>query len=281
MGKPHPTWSYTITIDPHLRDYQVRLTPKWAERISNEAARSPRLTAIVMQLLRGLRSVEILASVPFTITNQLRVFVDNFSIGISQTELQRIAGTIAARLVGNVDIADPGLRQSIQAECLAIGHDARKKPARPVFSTEDMWRQNLADPGFRLAIETTQHVGFASAYNAYEHFLVRCVGVALGRSSYRKRSDQRFARDLTQAFGIGVCDACINAESVQQFRAARHSITHAGGRETESLRKLGNPFQTSGAVIHISPLHVRNGFEIIEACANLLVPIAAQHSAFA
>lgn len=284
MGKPHPTWSHTVSVSEEMRDYSVRLTPKWSEKTSTAADASPNLSPLVYELLVGLRSVEIMASFPFSHVNQLDKFAEGYIRGGAETSTQQIVGAIAARLVSRLDIRDADLRLAIQAECLAIAEDARSATrianVSSSCSPDEVWRNMLDDPGFRLALEASQHQGVTSTYNAYEHFLVRCVAAALRRQQFRKKSAERFRRDLTEAFGATVCCECWDNREVALLRAARNSITHAGARETHELQKLSHPFHVSGGLIHLQPAHVKCSLRIVENGVARIVEAALVHPSF-
>jgi hypothetical protein len=130
-----------------------------------------------------------------------------------------------------------------------------------------------------MSLWESQRLGLISAYNCYESFLIRCIRVGLG-NSFRRRSDERFAKTIVSVFGQSACDTCWSAQTIQLYREARNAITHAGGRETEKLTKLGHQFKLEDEVIQIMPRHLKELLRTIEVGADELVASALLHPRF-
>ena len=282
MGKPHFHWVRMISVDESLREYKIRLTRGWVANVSQLASKSMALSEFVYYLANELRSVELTASMSHTVVAQFEKFTSGFISGSGETSSQQVGRYIATRLTRRVDIPDKALRENILAECLAMSHEV-SKPVRsvPGFSAEDLWKEYLSLTGFKLALSASQSQGIAAAYNAYETFLVRCVGMAIGKNHYRKKSDERFVQDFTTAFGVDIVDRCFSDVDVQLFRALRHAICHNGGRETNALINLKHVFTVKNGDIQFMPQHTVTALRIVQRCAKELVAAAAKHPAFA
>jgi len=281
MGKPHSQWRRVFTHDERLEAYNIQLTRGFAKRITSEADKSPVLAEVVYDFVLALRAVGITASLPFTVVSQMNKFVDAYMRATPEPVGKKIAGAITARLVREVGIDDPDLRNRIAAKCLEIGASAHHLRTNfSPFSADDIWNMYRNEKGFQIALTESQRIGFVATYNAYESFLIRCLAIALARPTLRKGSDDKFQESFHSAFGKDACRFCWEDTEIQLFRAARHALAHAGGRETKELIRLGHPFSVKTDTIQIAPGHLQYAINLVEQKSEHLVANALSHPAF-
>jgi hypothetical protein len=236
----------------------------------------------VYDFVLALRAIAITASLPFTVVSQMEKFVDGYMQATPEPMGKKIATVIAGRLVRELDVADPDLRNQIAVKCLEIGASthALRTNISP-FSADDIWRRYSNEKGFQLALTESQRLGFVATYNAYESLLLRCLATALRRPSIRKGSDKKFETHFVSAFGETALENCWGNSEIQLLRAARHSLAHAGGRETNDLKRLKHPFTVKTETIQIAPGHLQFAIQLVEQGSECLVRAALSHTSFA
>jgi hypothetical protein len=284
MGKPHVAWRQVVTLDTRLSAYRIELTRRWAKEIGKMASQSVLLSGFVYDFVAALRSVTVTASLPHTLVRQFKGFVDAYVRGANEPTSKLIIDGLVGRLSREVQFPTPELRQQVALACLRIAGDAHAIHAMqqsPPFSEEYIWSQYFKEPGFQLTLFDSQRQGFVTAFNAYESFLVRCVGVALNRQSFRRRKDEIFSADVTEAFGESVYGTCWDNTEILLFREARNAFTHNGGRETPRLKELKHPFPTNDErLLQLGPHYLMHGLRVIERCTDCLVASAVAHERF-
>lgn len=67
---------------------------------------------------------------------------------------------------------------------------------------------------------------------------------------------------------------------IRRARHARHALAHAGGRETEDLRRASHNFTVHDGVIHIMPDDVKALYSTLKDAAFLLAEIANRRPEF-
>ena len=277
MGNPHHHWTKNLLVDNRLGSYNIQLTPKWARRIDDAASPSPPLSDIVCDFVLAMRSVGIVASLPYTIVSQMENFVVGYCKGVEPPPTAKVVNAFCDRLSRSVDL-EPLVRQRISAACLEIRAQFDAMPIPPPFSIDNIWEEYLDEKGFRISLWESQRAGLVAVYNYYESFLTRCMAIAVRQRRYALR--KKFRDDFAREFGQAIANECWNDPDVQVLRLTRNAIVHEGGRDSQALRDLGCQYRVQDGVFHIYPEDLKAAIRLVERCALRLAAVAAKHPSF-
>src|SRR5262245_23849434 len=124
---------------------------------------------------------------------------------------------------------------------------------------------------FYLGLWGSQRIAYVAIYNAYDNFISHLVRSALNLARCRA-SEDGFKKRLVEAFGEPLKDKCWTDHRLNIARAARHSLSHAGGRVTKELGDLRpkHDFVVVDDRIQITPDKTRELFRLLTECVYAL-----------
>lgn len=263
-----------------MGEYQIRLTPKWVERITDDARPSRTLFEVVNDLAFQLRSVEVTSSMPFALVNGFRTFVTTYTSDHKRRARKLVAETLL-RLSSQVRYPpDPTFHQDYAITCHRVAAECEQMNITPPFSVEEVWSSFLQDKGFRFSLWSAMRDGFVKAYMNYEDFLTRCLAIETRKLEYRKPDYRQYVKDFTAAFGQSTTNTCLQNKSLSRSRLIRDAIAHNGGRHTKDDEELLEGFKLLGGRIHILPHNLVSELRTIERGVREMVTVALKRDAF-
>lgn len=272
------------SIDPDLADYEPFFDHDWGKRVSTIADQAKALESIVFDLAFSWKGASSTAHLPGHLMHLFNGFAVSFFNDTSpNTRSLRLVKGLTERLAARLPF-DTSMRQQIHKAMLDIDAEimAELENAPLPFSAEKAWSDFVRIPQFQHCIWACQRICYVAVYNAYEDFITRCVGVALGQPEYRMQRGKEFSRDFRTAFGDALFQSCWADSPIAIARLARHALSHAGGRETEDLNlyRPRHEFEVRSDEIQVKATNTRSLFECLKDRSFTLVEKAASMPEF-
>ena len=256
--------------------YRNFLSDDWAARIDALTSPVPKLSALVLDVVLDWRAAAYAVSLPAMLPEQVKGYHDSFvNSGEINTTFLRLAEGICRKLVRLIPelTSDPALIRRLQAEIVNLGSDleAAKSGTEIELPLHELWQEYITLPAFYLGLWGSQRIGYVSIYNAYDNFVVEMVRLALSPPRCRS-SDSGFNNLFTNAFGEPLKAKCWTDSPVNIARAARHTLSHAGGRVTKELNDLRpkHDFVVEGGRIQITPDKTKDLYAVLKDCVYAL-----------
>ncbi len=274
----------TIYVTRTLDAYRGFFSDDWGERIEQLTRTKPRLSEIVFDILMEWRAAAYTASLPVCILEHMKGYHDGFvNSGDINTQLLHLAETIPRKLAQEIPelCNDPALVRRLRGKLVDIGAEVERARDKAVFEfpLEETWQSYLQDNVYQLSLWGSQRICFVSIYNSYENFLVRAVSIARLINSCRT-TDKDFQKNLVESFGQKLRDMCWTANDINIARLARHALSHAGGRVTDSLANQDHGFEVRDGRIQVTPEKTKELFSLLKDCVYSLAETAATMSQF-
>ncbi|HEY3966238.1 MAG TPA: hypothetical protein VGM05_16885 [Planctomycetaceae bacterium] len=286
--------SRTIYVNCDLVAYGNFLPDEWAESVFEKAKTAPCLDNLLLDLTQTWRAVAYTASMPSAFVRSVQGAVLSYARHkTSDASIASFGGHVLSRVADELrdEVSlSRKLRRTIAGRISVIAKEFREQAAKiePQMSIEEVWqeffRKDKAGDGFAQSIWGSQRVSYVAFYNEYEAFLIQCAKVVLGKSSLRitdKSGKKEFYDALRSKFGTDLFDVCWGHSEINIARLVRHALSHAGGQETDDLKKLNHGFMLADGKIQIGPQHVHRMLRHLLAGVTALVAAAAVLPAFA
>ena len=273
-----------VWIDNRMEVHDGYLPDKWTGEVYDTSRGTGALYPIVVDLILAWRTAAYTAMMPATAIKAMQaatlgyakyVTPDASVISYSEAVLAKVSRKVP-ELVENRD-----LRARLMGELVTVADEFRAQRAAvtPEMPIEPLWQEFLEQDAFRLSVWASQRLAYVAFYNAFEAFLVDCAKRILGVTQLRA-TDKAFLEALRNAFGTDLTGTCWNHHEIQIGREARHSLSHAGGRETEKLKKHKHGIKVIEGVLQIVPDDNHKLLRRLRAGADTLVAAAAGHPKF-
>ena len=227
-----------VKIDVELAAYEPFFDHEWARKLDALSAASKELKPIVFDLCVSWKGASSTARLP----NQLMHMFNNFAIGFFKdtapnTRSLKLVTGLTERLAKRLPLSDD-MQRRVKKEMLDIDAEIRAglENAPLPFSAEKAWLDFLHLAEFRHCLWASQRICYVAVYNAYEDFVARSTGVAIGQVPYRMPQARAFKKEFESVFGVDLLKLCWLDHPVAIARLARHALSHAGGRLTQELR---------------------------------------------
>jgi len=271
-----------IYVDGRISQYEGYLPDDWMGHALDTSKPAAALSEIVADLLLAWRTVAYTASMPVTVIKTMQAAMLGYARVVSpDASVIAFSDGVLARVSQRIPdlVEDRRLRERLVRELVTLGDEIRAQRATLTteMPVEPIWQDFLKQDAFVQGVWSSQRVSFVAFYNAYEAFLVDCAKRALGVTQLRAQ-DKQFPESLRTAFGTDLSVPCWTHPEIHIARDVRNSLSHAGGRETEKLKKQKHGIRLEGGVLQIIPddnhrllRRLRNGVDavIIAAAAHL------------
>ena len=132
---------------------------------------------------------------------------------------------------------------------------------------------------FRIALWSCQRICYSGLFFAYEDFLVRCVHTQSGKNT-RSSHHEEFKQLCRDHLGDRLTDSCWLDSRIVTAKRVRHSLAHAGGRETDDLKKQKHGVSVVDGMLQILPADVQELFTLLKPRIKSLAEWAAPLPAF-
>ncbi len=274
-----------IYIDKRIGLYTDYVPDDWAPKAFGPVKSGSALDHLLMDLLLAWRTTAYTASMPATAIKVVQASTLGYAKFVSpDSSIVAFADAVLAKVSRKVPelVEDRGLRARLMSEIVTVGDEfrAQRAAATPEMPIEPIWEDFLTQDAFALSVWSSQRVSYVAFYNAYEAFLVDCAKQALGNSQLRS-SQKAFLEALRAAFASDLSGPCWNHREIHIGREVRHSLSHAGGRETEKLKKQRHGIKLMDGVLQIVPQDNHNLLRRLRAAVEALIAVTATHPSFA
>jgi hypothetical protein len=238
-----------------------------------------------MDLVLAWRAIAYTASMPVTAIKAMQAATLGYAKYVSPDgSIISFAESILAKVSRKIPelVEDRDLRSRLMSEFAIVADEfrARRSTITPEMPIEPLWQEFLEQDAFRLSVWASQRIAYVAFYNAYESFLVNCAKRALGVTQLRV-SEKPFLSALRNAFGSDLSGVCWTNHEIHISREVRHSLSHAGGRETEKLKKQKHGIKLVDDVLQIFPDDNHNLLRRLRAGIDALISAAVAHPRFA
>jgi hypothetical protein len=173
-------------------------------------------------------------------------------------------------------VEDRNLRAKLMEALVTLAADFRdaRENVSPEMPVEPIWKDFLTQDAFAMGVWSSQRVAYVAFYNAYEAFLVACAKVATGASQLRA-NDKEFKEALRSGFASDISVPCWTHHEINIAKLVRHALSHAGGRETDDLRKQKHGIRLMQGVLQIVPHDNHNLLRRLRIGVEAVVAVAA------
>lgn len=272
-----------IFVDTCRENYRPCMPKAWAASIAEKSKVAPELDTIIIDLATAWRSISFTTAMPAKIVNLLIAFADSYVktvtpessiVNFGQAAIRSFVPTIP-ELVDNADLA---LR--LQTEFVGVLHKLQAASNTTIeFSEDHLWQQYLELPQFQMMLWSSQRVGFIAFYNAYEACLVRILRTKF-RLDRLRTTDGEFGKRLQEFVGERGLSQCWGSSRMYQIREIRNALTHAGGREIETLKKAKHGIEVHKGELQIYAKDNHKLVEYLQKSVDLLVEQAKDSPEF-
>jgi hypothetical protein len=273
-----------IYIDKRIGLYEGYVPDDWAPKAFGPVKPGSALDQLLVDLLLAWRTTAYTASMPATAIKVVQASTLGYAKFVSpDSSIIAFADAILAKVSRKVPelVDDRGLRARLVSEIATVADEFRAQRAAvtPEMPIEPIWHDFLKQDAFALSVWSSQRVSYVAFYNAYEAFLVDCAKRILGINRLRA-TDKAFLDALRTAFGNDLSGPCWTHHEIHIGREVRHSLSHAGGRETEKLKKQKHGIVLMEGVLQIVPDDNHKLLRRLRAGIDALVAAAAVNPKF-
>ena len=274
-----------LYVDTRLGSYRDYFPSATAEAFSAAAQPARLLDEFVLDLILQWRTTAYIASMPAMLLESLGTFSQAYMASVSpDSSVLAFADVVLAKLSLKLPdlVDDQQLRSRIARELVTITTEIReaRTAVSPKVDIEAIWNEYLQLGPFAMSVWSAQRVAFVTFYNAYETFLVRCVRQATATDAMRTTS-KAFKPALREEFATDIIDPCWTAPTLNLARLVRHSLSHAGGRQTPDLEKQRHNINLIDDVLQIAPDDNHALLHVLFTAVESLISNAVQLPQFA
>jgi hypothetical protein len=271
-------------INERSESYVVLITEKWEIDVRANVETSSVLKETIESLIHTWRATGDMALLPSECLIQGQLAFQNYIrlrpnavgyVGI----IQNMIGELYRRLPEIVGDGKLNARLSSALADILTDYDLKTREKLSEFQPDQMWQDAIQNEPYRRAIWGSQRVAFVSIYNAYEAFLIDSFKAAFKPSSGSLRTEgpqSQFSEYLSR---LGVEKTCWTDTAIDNAKAIRHSLVHAGGKMTILLDKLitksGRKIEFDDGLLVIKPDHLKSLTLVLQKAVQEFV-VAAQ-----
>ena len=273
-----------IWIDNRIESYDSYLPADWTGKLYEASKGISELYQMVVDLVLTWRTTAYTAMMPATAIKAMQAATLGYARYVTpDASIISYSETILAKVSQKVPelVEDRNLRSRFMNEIVTVADELRSKLAAvtPEMPIKPLWQDFLQNDPFRLSVWASQRISYIAFYNAYEAFLVICAKQVLGCDKLRA-TDKEFLNALKTAFGPDLSGQCWTHHEIQISREVRHSLSHAGGRETDKLKKLRHGIKLIDGILQIVPDDNHKMLKRLRVGVDSLIGAAAVHPKF-
>jgi hypothetical protein len=273
-----------IFIDTRIEAYEGYLPDAWAPTVFGRVKPGAALDSLLVDLVLAWRTTAYTASMPATAIKAMQAATLGYARFVSpDSSIISFADGILAKVSRKVPelVDDRNLRARLVSEIATVADEFRAQRAAvmPEMPINPIWQDFLKQDAFQMSVWSSQRVSYVAFYNAYEAFLVDCAKRALSITQLRTM-DGAFLNALRTAFGSDLSGPCWTHHEIHIAREVRHSLSHAGGRETEKLKKQRHGIKLMDGVLQIVPHDNHALLRRLCAAVDAIVAVATSQPQF-
>jgi hypothetical protein len=257
-------------VDRNYDSYSSFFDHAWAKSMFDEAGESE-FVAMVFNLTEGWKGAANTARLPWLVVNTLAHFANGYANNRPADIELLIEAMIAwfERSVGYSLNLEQQNQMRIAANRWRTDLDEKKSMNPYQLDQHDTWRQMLEQGEFRIGVVASLRITYAAVYYYYEDFVLSCYKYLCAKRNFRIRKS--FMEDLSKIYTQDVAREVWQHNEVRLARLARHAIVHNGARETDDLKRFGNPIGVVDGILQITPSVFRVTFSSLKGRALLLL----------
>lgn len=233
----------TLRIPEDYREFEQFIDDSWMKQIS-EKTQNTWLDPLVFDLLFGFRSTSYTFCLPWLIPVAVASFYEGFRTPTEDflISCQQLPDVLKSRIGDNwTDKQLRALRREILAICIKTKITANTLQIDREKFAAHFWKElKFSESPVAMALATLPRQCFVSLVFAYEVFFTQ---LHLKLAGLKRLNDLKILGlsdrvSLRRVFSSQILEDCWYHTSINIAREIRHSFAHAGGKETEKLKRL-------------------------------------------
>ena len=276
-----------IRIEQDVDYYKIDQDTDWAKNVTKLGPDNSVLRQVTLQLAFDVKNVVNVSRSSWFILNEILTSSENTHERLCyQGGYGRFFIAVRDRLCGKVRLTNMK-KQEVKRAINEIAADVTRVSQETELDAlvESAWKGLWGNSEFTSLLNGSQRMSFVALYNAYEAFVVRCVGIAKETNDYAKPHDGDFKRDIRGAFDDDVANACWANETRRHMANARHCLSHAAGKVTDKMKKALTSTTAHDYVFEDNELQimvpdVRKHLEFVRLSSLKLAKAAAEMEVF-
>ncbi len=265
--------------------YEGYLPEDWGEKTLAAVSKGSVLEQLLLDLGLLWRTASYTAQMPATSIRAMHAAaVGRGNYVTTDRSIVNYTDAILAKLSQRVPdlVENRTLRAQLVGALASIADEFRDKLAsvKEEYPIEPIWTDFLQQLPFRLSLWSSQRLAFVAFYNAYEAFLVHCLKIGIGLPQLRSTDKKAFNEALRTSLGRDIAAPCWSHHEINIARLVRHALSHAGGRETEDLKKQPHGIKLIDGVLQIVPNDIHKMFRRLRLAVDELIAAAAGNPRF-
>ena len=277
----------TMFVDKRFESYDKYVPDEWTAGFFKNVAEKSTLDQLLIDFVLAWRTTAYVASMPGTYIKTIQASTlgyvrytspDSSLISFGEKVMAEVSAEVP-ELVENSALRS-GILAALVSSADAFQSRRKKAMAEVDMPIQQLWEGFLKQDAFYMTVSATQRVAYVAFYNAYEAFLVACIRQVLNVTQLRA-IDPKFMEGLRTAFGVDLSGPCWGSREIAIGREVRHALSHAGGRETEKVKKLNPGIEIKDGVLQIVPDDNKKLIAALRRAVDALVAVAAPLPQFA
>jgi hypothetical protein len=274
-----------IFIDDRMESYRNFFGDDWGQSMEALTAAAPKLDRLVLDLMLDWRGAAYTVSFPAIMLDLFRSFAEGYvNDPEPNTSLLRLADSLLAALSQKLPeiSADPQLQRKLRETHVAMAAELRdaQSKVRMEFPIDQIWHDYVKHHVYRITIWSSLRICYVAIYNAYDNYVCQCISTANNGLEVQTTPKKNFNAKFKGAFGEQAFQKCWANSDIIIARLARHSLSHAGGRETRKLADRSHHIHVLDGVLQIAPKDVKELYVTLKDAAYELADVAKDLSEF-
>ncbi|MBL8822196.1 MAG: hypothetical protein JNJ77_06370 [Planctomycetia bacterium] len=261
---------FQITVNSDYRSYDQFIDYSWNEKLGAEIQTEP-LKRIVGRLILHWKSANLTHHMQQLMIKCIASMAKGFVS--AKSSIQQALELIESHLEHYEFLALSESQRSLLSQWIQSKSHSIEGVTRELINEVDeskLFSHFFCDTDFQIAIWSGQRQAYSSLYFGYEYFVLSMFLHVSGRTNYRMTNSSLNA-DLRSTFSDNIATKCwINSRrSCAGF--IRHALAHAGGTETDELKKIRHGISVLDGMLQVMPENNRNLYELLKSMADTLI----------
>ncbi len=273
----------TVFLDDRLESYRGLFSGDWPTRAMATAGDAASLQELLFDLVGQWRGAAYTAEFPAVLAGHLSTFATEFVRDRApNTGILKLADAMAQRFSRNVPAvtADSTIQRRLHEESVKLAAEITegKETLDYKLSQQDIWEKYFEEHVFQITLWSSLRISYVAIYNAYENFIVQCARIATGDQSIVVGRDLN--KSFSEAFGESMLQKCWASNDMYIIRQVRHSLSHAGGRNTKKLKRLKHSVRIDDGKLQIVPDDLRHEYAVLQEGTLALIELVSESPQF-
>lgn len=257
-----------IFLDDRLASYRKLFSDDWPHRLDKFIDDAPKLRRLGFDLLMQWRGAAYTAEFPATLIDHFSSFAAGFvREPTPNTDILKLATALVARCSREIPelTVDPSVQNKLRELFVEMGAQLTDFDRNQTyeFPREEIWKRYLQEHVYQITLWSSLRICYIAIFNAYDNFIAQSTQIAAADANI-KTTDRDFNKRFSAAFGEPMLQQCWHTNDMHIIRRARHSLSHAGGRDTEPLQKLTHSIRIEDGKLQITPDDLRHEYETLK-----------------